>query len=63
MINSETMSSELDSKRKVHHLGGGKEKQDQQRKKGGASMLLKGPMQFSMQELSLSQSVRPSRLQ
>ncbi|MGC1262493.1 MAG: carboxyl transferase domain-containing protein, partial [Nitrososphaeraceae archaeon] len=28
------MSSELDSKRKVHHLGGGKEKQDQQRKKG-----------------------------
>jgi propionyl-CoA carboxylase beta chain len=28
------MSSELDSKRNVHHLGGGKEKQDQQRKKG-----------------------------
>ena len=34
MINSGTMNSELDSKRKVHHLGGGKEKQDQQRKKG-----------------------------
>ena len=34
MINSGTMNSKLDSKRKVHHLGGGTEKQDQQRKKG-----------------------------
>jgi acetyl-CoA carboxylase carboxyltransferase component len=37
MIKSGIMNSELDSKRKVHHLGGGKEKQDQQRKKGKLS--------------------------